>query len=687
MLSPTKCLKLFTRSFMKTKQILLVCLIRLLYVGISYADIQWASYVVNYSSELGTRQYSSEQALGEPSVLPNFGFTPCAWAPRYIKSKEGEYIHLGFEKPQFVSTIIVNLNNSPDCIYQIYLFDEQNRKYLVYNKIIFDFKGTKGILFKILIDKTNFKAKSILILFKTQQLNDFLQVDAVGISPDNELSYEVKINEVNLKQSDVVRPENLGLNVNSEYPELAPVVTPDGRRLYFTREGHPANFGPQKKQDIWYSDIDEGGKFFPATLLPKPINNEHHNFAFGTTPDGMSLILGNIYNPDGSMKKGVSISRFNGFDWEFPEPIYIRDFININEKTAYFLAFNGRVLLLSIENEESYGGLDLYVSFRLDDGTFSKPKNLGPNINTADDETSPFLAYDDETLYFSSSGYPGYGFLDIFMTRRLDTTWERWSKPINLGRIINTDGWDAYFTIPASGEYAYFVSTKNSYGREDIFRVFLPKELRPKTVVIVSGRVLNKKTNKPLKARIQYETLPEGKLVGIAESNPITGEYKIVLPGGSRYGFLAQADSFLSISENIDVRFDLFYQEIKRDLYLVPIEVGESIRLNNIFFNYKDYTLREDSYAELNRLVKLMKEQPRLVVEISGHTDSIGSDAYNLNLSRLRAKSVADYLISQGIEPHRLEVRGYGSKFPVATNETEEGRQLNRRVEFKVIKK
>ncbi|MEJ5286455.1 MAG: hypothetical protein CH6_2219 [Candidatus Kapaibacterium sp.] len=665
----------------------IIALLLFILLNKSFAEIQWASYVVGYSSELGVKQYSIEQALGEPSVLPDFGFTPCAWTPRYVRSKTVEYIHLGFSNPQQVRTIIVNLNNSPDCIYQIYLYDENNKKYLAYNKQFFEIKGAKGVLFKEVIEKTNYKVKSIQIFFKTNTLNDFLQVDAVGISSEDERSYTVKINEISIPPIEMSKPINLGPNVNSQYIELLPIVTPDGKRLYFTREGHPGNFGPQKKQDIWYSDIDSLGNCSPATILPKPINNEHHNFAFGTTPDGLSLIVGNVYNPDGSMRKGVSIARFNGYDWDFPQEIVVRDLENFNEKTAYFLALNGRILILSLEARDSYGGLDLYVSFRLDDGTFSKPMNLGPDVNTADDDTSPFLAYDDETLYFSSAGYPGYGSLDIFMTRRLDSTWRKWSKPVNLGKIVNTDSWDAYFTIPASGDYAYFVSTKNSYGREDIFKIFLPKALRPKPVVIVSGKVLNKKTNQPLYAKIQYETLSDGKVIGIAESNPVTGEYKIVLPGGSHYGFLAQADSFLSVNENIDIRLDLRYQEIRRDLYLVPIEVGESIRLNNIFFDYKDYQLREESFPELKRLVKLMKERPELIVEISGHTDSIGSDAYNLNLSRLRAKSVADYLISNGIDPNRLQIRGYGSKFPVESNETEEGRQMNRRVEFKILKK
>ncbi|MFN3306801.1 MAG: OmpA family protein, partial [Candidatus Kapaibacteriota bacterium] len=570
---------------------------------------------------------------------------------------------------------------------KIYLLDEIGRKYLVYQKVVFEVSLSKGYLFKKLIETTNFKVKSILIYFKTINLSDFLQVDAVGISTQDEKDYQVKINEFFSAPEELPAPKNLGLNVNSEYPELAPVITPDGKRIYFTREGHPANFGTFKKQDIWFSDIDSSGNYLPATILPKPINNDYHNFAFGTTSDGLSLILGNVYNPDGTMRKGVSFARFNGYDWDFPKEIVIDNFENFNEKGAYLLALNGRVMILSIEGSDSYGGLDLYVSFLMDNGKFSKPINLGSDINTADDETSPFLAYDDETLFFASAGYPGYGNLDIFMSRRQDDSWKKWSKPVNLGKVVNSSNWDAYFTIPASGEFAYFVSSSNSFGKEDIFRVRLPKQLRPKPVVVISGKVLNKKTNQPLKARIQYETLPEGKIVGFTESNPITGEYKIVLPGGTQYGFLAQADNFMSINENIDIRLDIRYQEIHRNLYLVPIEVGESIRLNNIFFEYNDYRLRPESFAELSRLVDLMKENPQLIVEISGHTDNIGSPAYNLNLSLMRARAVADYLISKGIATNRMIVKGYGEKFPVDSNETEEGRQFNRRVEFKILNK
>ncbi len=677
----------------KTKNLCFIYLLFLISIFVCFGAndsdkiIQWAGKVIGYSSELGAKQYSAKQALGKPNVLPSFGFTPCAWAPRFIRSKDIEYLHLGFTKPQPVRTILVNLNNSANLISKIYLFDENNSKYLVYFRQGSEPLSEKGKLLKILIEKTPYKAKSILIEFKTNVANDFLQVDAVGVSEYDVSSYQVEINEIKISDNELQKPVNLGPKVNSPAHELAPIVVPDGHRLYFTREGHPANFGRSKRQDIWYSELDSTGEFDYPNILGSPINNDYHNFAFATSADGNSLLLGNVYFLDGSMEKGVSVSRFNGRDWEFPRKIEIDEFNNLNEKTAYFLSASGKILIMSIETEDSFGGLDLYVSFLRDDGIWSKPLNLGPAINTAADETSPFLAYDDETLYFSTSGFPGYGSTDIFFARRLDTSWQNWSEPVNLGEIVNTESWDAYFNIPASGDYAFFVSTNNSFGKEDIFKVYLPKALRPKPVVIVYGTVLNKKTNQPLEATIQYETLPNGKIVGIAKSNPLTGEYKIVLPGGAKYGFLAKADSFVSINENIDIRTDLRYQEVHRDLYLVPLEIGETVRLNNIFFDYNQYTLLEDSYSELNRLIKLLKDNPNMEIEIAGHTDNIGSPTYNLDLSRKRAQSVADYLIANGLNPKRLKVKGYGERLPIASNDTDEGRQLNRRVEFKILKR
>ncbi len=651
-------------------------------------SIQWASKVISFSSQLGLKQFSAEQALGKPSVRENFGLSPCSWTPQRIRNKFGEYLHLGFENPQQVQTIIVNLNNSPNCISNIYLFDEKNNKYLVYNKVVFQYpKDTLGVLFKQLIPKTSYRVSSIRIEFDTRFLNDFLQVDAVSISEFDARNYQISINEIRFTNFYNHKPINLGPKINSNAHELAPIIVADGIRLYFTREGHAANFGRDKRQDIWFANVNEYGEFETPEFLPPPINNDYHNFAFSASPDGNTLLLGNVYLPNGEMQKGISITYFDGKEWSFPKKIEIEGFENFNDRAGYCLSASGTILIMAIENFESYGGLDLYVSFLKSNGKWSKPKNLGMKINTAADESSPFLAYDDETLYFSSAGYPGYGSSDIFMSRRLDSTWENWSEPINLGNIINTPQWDAYFTIPATGDYAYFVSTDKTYGYEDIFKIFLPKELRPKPVVIVKGKVLNKKNNQPLESEISYFSLPEGKLIGIARSNKVDGSFKLVLPGGFKYSFTAQAQGFISINDNLDIRTDIRYQELNLDLFMVPFEIGETVRLNNIFFNYKDYQLLEDSYFELDRLIKILQENPNLEIEIAGHTDNIGSSYYNYNLSLKRAESVANYLIQKGIETRRLVVKGYGEKEPIAPNDTEEGRSLNRRVEFKILKK
>ena len=274
----------------------------------------------------------------------------------------------------------------------------------------------------------------------------------------------------------------------------------------------------------------------------------------------------------------------------------------------------------------------------------------------------------------------------MFVSRRLDSTWTNSSEPVNLGPQLNTSGWDAYYTIPASGEYAYFVSTTNSYGQEDIFRVKLPESLKPKPVVLISGRVLDANNN-PVDAKIIYETLPNGKEAGIARSDPKTGEYKIALPAGAKYGFLAEAQGFIAINENLDLQNIKYYREITRDLHLVPIEQGQTIRINNIFFEFGKYELLEDSYAELNRIVGFLKDNPNISIQINGHTDNVGIPKSNLILSKKRAEAVEDYLISKGINNTRLNVKGYGQTKPIEKNNTEEGRSRTRRVEFVILNK
>jgi outer membrane protein OmpA-like peptidoglycan-associated protein len=291
-------------------------------------------------------------------------------------------------------------------------------------------------------------------------------------------------------------------------------------------------------------------------------------------------------------------------------------------------------------------------------------------------------------MYFSSNRPGGLGDNDIWMTKRLDKTWQKWTDPVNLGSPINTDAWDAFFTLDAGGEYAYLTSSANTLGESDIVRVKLLERERPDPVVLVSGNVYNAKTKAPISASLVYETLPDGTIAGNGVSGASDGAFKIVLPYDKNYSIHASAEKFFAVSENLnlDSLIKQGYKEIHKDLYLVPIEIGQVVRLNNVFFDFDKYNLRAESFIELDRVVKLLAENPAIEIEMSAHTDSKGSDEYNMVLSDNRAASVRTYILSKGIPESRIISKGYGETRPVVENDTDENRQLNRRVEFTIIK-
>jgi len=362
--------------------------------------------------------------------------------------------------------------------------------------------------------------------------------------------------------------------------------------------------------------------------------------------------------------------------------VVVDDYYNDNDYNNFCLSADRKTLILAIERKDTYGEKDLYVSFLKKDKTWSAPKNMGTTINTYGNEGTPFLAADGKTLYFSTNGKPGYGSSDIFLSRRKNDSWTSWTEPLNLGPQINTKDWDAYYTIPASGEYAYLVSADHSIGEADIFRVKVAESAKPEPVVIIHGKVLDKTTNQPLSATIDYHNLSTGEEAGIARSNPSDGSYKIVLPYGKAYGFLAEKTNFLSESDNIDLTTVKQYIEIERNLYLSPIEIGKSITLQNVFFERSKADLLPDSHAELDRLVKVLSDNPQLKIELLGHTDNVGDPALNIKLSEDRVTTIKNYLISKNISAKRLSGKGYGGSKPIASNATEETRKLNRRVEF-----
>lgn len=654
-------------------------------------EVQWASELITFSSQKASVRYSAKQVLGKPNKMPATGESPCAWAGKYDGPLGGseEKLKVGFKKPMQIQQVAIAENFFPGAVEKVILYDVDGKAYPVFTGEVGGV-AVPSRVFSITFSRTSYKVKAVELILQCGKVRGLNQIDAIGIvDAKKAVKIEPNIAPESAKISD---RENVGRGVNSQVAEVYPIISPDGKTLFFDRKGHPQNIrktAPGQDDNIWISEVMPDGKLGIGQNIGRPLNAGFGNFVASVTPDGNTLLIGGNYPIEGTNTPtfGVwkSTRQLNG--WSVPEKVQIKNFFTKNRFVEFCLANDGKTMIFTLERDDSNEERDLYVSTVLPDNTWTEPKNLGPTINSLADEGMPFLAADGKTLYFGSDGFSGYGAKDIYLARRQDETWTKWSEPENLGPVLNTVGWDTYFTIPASGEYAYFVSREGSFGQEDIFRAKLPQALRPEPVVLVSGKVYDKKTNKPLAATIRYEILPGGKDVGVARSNPRTGEYKIVLPAGALYGFRAETDNYLPINENLDLAKTKEYKEVTRDLFLVPNEVGEKILLNNIFFESGKAELRAESNAELNRLADVLKATPTMELEVAGHTDNVGSPEKNLTLSDQRAKAVRDYLLGQGVEARRLKSVGFGMTKPIASNTTDEGRQQNRRVEFTILKR
>ncbi len=663
---------------------LLIIFFILISINVQAQETQWASTILEASSELTPREYSAEQIIGKPNVTPSTSDSPNAWMP-YSDDRE-EYVKVGFATPIKIRQIAIAESFNPGSIYQIYLYDRSGNEFLI-NTFQPQPIALKSRMLHVFFDLSQYEVSAVKIVFDCGAVPGHIGIDAIAISSSTlPVRQEIKILESEIVNAN---PERLSETVNSIYNELRPLITPDGKTLIFGRQYHPNNTGgADDPEDIWFSLWDEEkGDWMEAENIGSPLNTSGSNYISSITPDGNTIIitLGNKYKKNGKLKAGVSVSTRTSEGWSKPEPFNIIREINVSDKSNYFLANNRKVLLMSIESDPSYGGRDLYVSFLREDGRWSEPLNLGSDINTVQEEAAPFLAADDKTLYFSSNGYMGFGKHDIYLSRRLDDTWTKWSEPENLGPMINSPEVDAFFNIPPTGEYGYF-SRDVSENNADIFRFELPKEHQPEPVVTIKGVVYDTKTNRPAQARIFYESLPEGEEIGMIESDPLTGEYQIILPSGKLYGYLAESEGYIAINAHIDLKDTKEFEELNIDLFIVPIEKGAVVRLNNIFFDFDKSELKEESFPELKRIIELMNKNEDMSISIEGHTDNIGTVEYNLTLSERRARSVVDYLEKGGISIDRMQSKGFGKSKPIKSNAYEiDGRAFNRRVGFRIL--
>lgn len=510
--------------------------------------------------------------------------------------------------------------------------------------------------------------------------------------------------------------DNLGNKVNTEFDDYSPIMSPDGQTLYFTSRRPLGSRPRQDKIDHKYFENifksrNVDGVWMDAEPLEGRVNSRTHEATAGISPDGNSLF---IYRGDKGGDLFESIVDDNGL-WSRPRRLS-RDITGRGtQETSIAFTSDGQRMFFVSDRPGGFGGKDIWTSTRDNRGRWTEPTNLGATINTPFDEESVFLASDDITLYFSSQGHNSMGGFDIFKTQYRNG---RWTTPENLGYPVNTPGDDLFFILGAEENTAFYSTMQpGGYGGSDLYMItFLGPEkpldfpvqqdlvsvnARPLNVnlmeqeveiitvpmTILRGRILDDKESEPVLATIELYDNETEELLAEFSSNAETGEFLISLPGGKNYGISVRAEDYLFHSENINISEASVAREIINDIRLKRVEVGESIVLNNIFFAVGSAELTPASYAELGVLHKLMTDNPSLKIQISGHTDNVGSAAVNQRLSEERARSVVEFLVGLGVDRDRLTYVGLGFERPIASNDTPEGRSMNRRTEFEIVDK
>ncbi|RCH55878.1 hypothetical protein DJ568_03760 [Mucilaginibacter hurinus] len=501
--------------------------------------------------------------------------------------------------------------------------------------------------------------------------------DAKNGAYAQKLIADCKFSENALNKPVPFKPENMGPAINSADDEYMPVATADEGMLIFTRN--------ISANEDFYRSVKKDGQWQPATSLGSQINTPNYNEgAQSISQDGRYLFFTGCNRPNGRGKCDIYIVQKKGDSWG--KPLGLNPPVNTGAwESQPSISADGNTLYFVSNKTGGLGGYDIWKTVLTDNG-WSEPENLGPDINTPYDEQSPFIHPDDNTLYFCSNGWPGMGNKDLFISRRDNDG--KWQKPVNLGYPINTSGEQNGLTVTANGSYAFFSSNNlQGHGGFDIYRFEMPAHIRPKLVTYVKGSVKDANTNQPLEAEVEIIDLERNKIVYRDYSSAERGDFLATLTSGKNYGLNISKNGYLFYSEN----FSLIGREPKNpfdiSVPLSPIDIGKKVILKNIFFDTNKFNLKPESKSELLKLVQFMNLNPDVKIEVSGHTDNIGNEQMNRTLSENRAKAVYNYLIVERVNAKRLIYKGYGKNQPVADNETEDGRQLNRRTEFKIVAK
>jgi len=485
---------------------------------------------------------------------------------------------------------------------------------------------------------------------------------------------------------------NLGPNINSADDEYWPSITLDGKTLIFTRlVGSKTNSGnslPVPQEDFYTSTLING--VWQPSVPMSSINTEYNEGAQSISTDGNLLFFTACTRKDGRGSCDIYFSRNNAGKWSQPqnagEPVNSPAW-----ESQPSISANGEYLYFVSSREGGKGGMDLWkckLKGFTEWGTpiWGKAVNLGDSINTPGNEMSPFIHSDGKTLYFASDYWLGMGGYDIFYSRQKNDS--VWSTPQNIGYPINSYKDEQGLVVEASGKNAYYSSDRPGSKGMDIYSFELYQNARPTPVSYIKGKVIDEESGSPICAKVELTDLENSKSVIKGESCWEKGEFLMCLPLGKEYAFNITKEGYLFYSENFQLKekkeiIDPYVLEIK----MKKIKVGGGVILRNVFFNTGSHELLPESIFELEKLIEFLKQNPTLVIEIEGHTDNVGSQQMNQKLSEERAEEVYNYLISKGIKDYKMKYKGYGFAKPIATNDTPEGRSLNRRTEFVIIKK
>jgi len=482
-------------------------------------------------------------------------------------------------------------------------------------------------------------------------------------------------------------PVNLGDSINTKYDEYINIITTDEELLYFTRKIPRSEKSPELKgfeEDFYVSKRADSLNWRNALSLGPPINTSGNEGALNISPDGQMLFFAGCERPDGYGSCDIYWSKRMGEAWTEPENLgTVVNSPSWDSQPCF--SSDGKTLYFASKRPGGKGSSDIWKTELLPDRSWSEPVNLGDSVNSQYEEMAPFIHGDGRTLYFSSKGHPGMGGYDLFYSRlKPDGSWTRAE---NLGFPINTNSDEMIVVINAKGDLAFISSDKfGGMGRQDIYKFPLYKEAQPIPSTYFKGIVFDNETKKRLSARFELTNLGDGRLVASSASDPVSGEFLLVLPSDMDYALNVSKDGYLFYSDNFSIKgLHGIDKPFIKNIGLKPVKIGEVVVLRNIFFDTDKYILKPESISELEKLLSLMKTNPAIRAELSGHTDNVGSPAHNIELSGNRAKAVYDYLIGKGIAPERLSYKGYGLTRPIDTNDTEEGRANNRRTEFRVV--